>query len=49
MGGKSVEETKYLECAKCEYLITCKIKADKANRCINFKERGKNGRLDKDT
>ena len=50
MGGNELEESKYIECVKCEHLITCKIKVDKANRCINYKERGSNEqRLDKTT
>lgn len=49
MGGNELEESKYVECAKCENLITCKVKAEKADKCINFKERGNNERLDKDT
>lgn len=50
MGGSELEVSKYVECAKCEHLITCKVKEDKAEQCINFKERVSNEpRVDKIT
>lgn len=30
----------YLECVSCRHMLTCKIREEKADACLNYEKRG---------